>query len=208
MYVHSFFFFDNCKKIIYLKEVFINIPSIILAKRIDSNWNCLSLEDKTKLKEIILLKNKSQMYSYLFLSTSSCVSCHWLLINFLWIVSLAFFMRAWLLDLTADQILINSWLKDSQSDSGELWVQRSLGFPKEYPEVLGARVRYSACDKGHEEGGSTYAKAGSSLRSPPGNPRASTPITRACLLYYFVLIYTSDFTGGCPPPPLLEKELI
>ena len=73
--------------------------------------------------------------------------------------------------------------------------------------LLGARVRHSARGKGHEEGGSTYAKAGSSLRSPPGNPRASTPITRACLLYYFVLIYTSDFTGGCPPPPLSEKEL-
>jgi len=74
--------------------------------------------------------------------------------------------------------------------------------------LLGARVRYSTHDKGHEEGGSTYAKAGSSLRSPPGNPGASTPITRPCLLYYFVLIYTSDFTGGCLPPPLLEKELI
>ena len=45
--------------------------------------------------------------------------------------------------------------------------------------LLGARVMYSAHGKGHEEGGSTYAKAGSSLRSPPGNPRASTPITRA-----------------------------
>ena len=32
--------------------------------------------------------------------------------------------------------------------------------------LLGARVRYSAHGKGHEEGGSTYAKAGSSLRSP------------------------------------------
>ena len=53
--------------------------------------------------------------------------------------------------------------------------------------MLGARVRYSARGKSHEEGGSTYAKAGSSLRSPPGNPRASTPITRTCLLYYFVL---------------------
>ena len=41
--------------------------------------------------------------------------------------------------------------------------------------VLGARVRYSARDKGHEEGGSTYTKAGLSLRSPPGTPRASTP---------------------------------
>lgn len=76
------------------------------------------------------------MYSYLFLSTSSCVSCHWLLIYFLWIVSLTFFIRAWLLDLTADQILTNSWLKDSKSDSGELWVQMSLGFPKEYPKAL------------------------------------------------------------------------
>ena len=53
--------------------------------------------------------------------------------------------------------------------------------------LLGARVRYSAHGKGHEEGGSTYAKAGSSLRSPPGNPRASTPITRVCLLCYLVL---------------------
>ena len=36
--------------------------------------------------------------------------------------------------------------------------------------VLGARVRHSAHGKGHEEEGSTYAKSGSSLRSPPGNP--------------------------------------
>ena len=41
----------------------------------------------------------------------------------------------------------------------------------------GASVRQSAHDKGHEEGGSAYAKAGSSLRSPPGNSRASTPQT-------------------------------
>ena len=51
-----------------------------------------------------------------------------------------------------------------------------------YYGMLGARVRHSAHGKGHEEGGSTFAKAGSSLRCPPGNPRASTPITRACLL--------------------------
>ena len=42
--------------------------------------------------------------------------------------------------------------------------------------------RSSTHDKGHEEGGSAYAKAGSSLRSPPGNSRASTPKTRVCLL--------------------------
>ena len=51
----------------------------------------------------------------------------------------------------------------------------------------GASVRNSTRGKGHEEGGSAYAKAGSSLRSPPGNSRASTPKTRVCLLYCFVL---------------------
>ena len=51
----------------------------------------------------------------------------------------------------------------------------------------GASVRNSVCGKGHEEEGSAYAKAGSSLRSPPGNSRASTPRTRVCLLYCFVL---------------------
>ena len=49
-------------------------------------------------------------------------------------------------------------------------------------------VRHSARDKGHEEGGSAYAKAGSSLRSPPGYSRAFPPQkTRVCLLYCFVL---------------------
>src|SRR5574340_366175 len=33
--------------------------------------------------------------------------------------------------------------------------------------------RHSTLDKGHEEGGSAYANAGSSLRSPPGCSRAS-----------------------------------
>ena len=59
-----------------------------------------------------------------------------------------------------------------------------------YKQLLGAGVRHSAHGKGHEEGGSTYAKAGLSLRSPLGNPQASTPITRACPLYYFVLLPT------------------
>ena len=42
----------------------------------------------------------------------------------------------------------------------------------------GASVRNSAHGKGHEEGGLAYAKAGSSLRSPPGNPRADRKSTR------------------------------
>ena len=39
----------------------------------------------------------------------------------------------------------------------------------------GAGERHSTRDKGHEEGGSAYAKAGSSLGSAPGYSRASTP---------------------------------
>ena len=46
----------------------------------------------------------------------------------------------------------------------------------------GASMRSSAHGKGHEEGGLAYAKAGLSLRCPPGNSRASTPKTRVCLL--------------------------
>ena len=75
--------------------------------------------------------------------------------------------------------------------------------------LLGARVRYSARGKGHEEGGSTYAKAGSSLRSPPGNPGGIYPHNQSLpTLLLCAFTYTSDFTGGCPPPPLSEKELI
>ena len=63
----------------------------------------------------------------------------------------------------------------------------------------GASVRNSAHGKGHEEGGSAYAKAGSSLRSPPGNSRASTPKTRICLLYWFVLSPTPLTLRGAVP---------
>ena len=72
--------------------------------------------------------------------------------------------------------------------------------------MLGAGVRHSTHDKGHEEGGSTYAKAGSSLRSPAGNSRASTPITRACLLYYFVLSPTPLTLRGAVPHHLFWRR--
>ena len=79
---------------------------------------------------------------------------------------------------------------------------------QEYQSVLGASVRNSAHGKGHEEGGSAYAKAGSSLRSPPGNSQASTPKTRVCLLYCFVLLPTplTLWGGGCPPPLSLSLK--
>ena len=72
--------------------------------------------------------------------------------------------------------------------------------------VLGAGVRTSTHGKGHKEGGLTYAKAGSSLRSPPGNPQASTPITRACLLYYFVLSPTPLTLWGAVPHHLFRRR--
>ena len=72
--------------------------------------------------------------------------------------------------------------------------------------LLGAGVRHSARGKGHEEGGSTHTKVGSSLRSPPGNSQASTPITRACLLYYFVLSPTPLTLRGAVPHHLFWRR--
>ena len=72
--------------------------------------------------------------------------------------------------------------------------------------LLGASVRNSAHGKGHEEGGSAYAKEGSSLRSPPGNSQASTPKTRVCLLYCFVLSPTPLTLWGAVPHHLSQRR--
>ena len=69
----------------------------------------------------------------------------------------------------------------------------------------GASVRNSAHGKGHEEGGSAYAKAGSSLRRPPVPEHLPQNQSLPTLLLH-ALTYTSDFTEG-RPPPLSEKEL-
>ena len=42
----------------------------------------------------------------------------------------------------------------------------------------------------------TYAKAGSSLRSPPGNSQASTPKTRVCLLSALRLRWLDGITNS------------
>ena len=72
----------------------------------------------------------------------------------------------------------------------------------------GASVRSSTHDKGHEEGGSACAKAGSSLRSPPGNSRASTPQNQSLPTFCFVLSPTPLTLRGAVPHYLsLKKEL-
>ena len=68
-------------------------------------------------------------------------------------------------------------------------------------------MRSSTRGKGHEEGGSAHAKAGSSLRSPPGNSRASTPKPESAYFLLCALTYTSDFTGAVPHYLSLKKEL-
>ena len=70
----------------------------------------------------------------------------------------------------------------------------------------GARVRSSTHDKGHEKGGSAYAKAGSSLRSPPGNSRASTPQNQSLPTFCFVLSPTPLTLLGLSPTTSLWKK--
>ena len=62
----------------------------------------------------------------------------------------------------------------------KFYLSRTIALIVEY--MPGAGLRSSTRGKGHEGGGSAYAKVGSSLRSPPGNSQASTPKTRVCLL--------------------------
>ena len=72
----------------------------------------------------------------------------------------------------------------------------------------GAGVRSSAHGKGHEEGGLAYAKAGSSLRSPPGNSRVSTLKTRVCLLSALCSHLHLWLHGGLSPTTSLKKRVI
>ena len=74
--------------------------------------------------------------------------------------------------------------------------------------MLGASVRNSACGKGHEEGGSAIRKGGIEPQESPWKFSSIYPQNQSLPpLLLCALIYTSDFMGGCPPPPLYEKEL-
>ena len=111
-----------------------------------------------------------------------------------------------LFKLYAEYIMQNARLDDAQV--GIKVARRNINNLRYADDttLLGARVRHSALGKGHEEGGSAYAKVGLSLRSPPRNPRASTLITRACLLYYFVLYPTPLTLWGAIPHHLFRRR--
>ena len=71
----------------------------------------------------------------------------------------------------------------------------------------GMRGVSSARGKGHEVGGLAYAKAGSSLRSLPGNSQAIYPQNQSLPPFCFVLSPTPlTLRGGCPPLPLWKKS--
>ena len=111
-----------------------------------------------------------------------------------------FWYLKWSLYKELNQILISAgsrhiayWVRIWNSSTGIL-------------SLPGASVRHSAHDKGHEEGGSAYAKAGSSLRSSPGNSQASTPKTRVCLLCALCSHLHLWLYGGLSPTTSLWKK--
>ena len=83
------------------------------------------------------------------------------------------------MDLTEAEDIKKRWQEYTEGQ-----YKTDLHDPDNHDRVITYLVRgaSSAHGKGHEEGGSAYTKVGSSLRSPPGNSRASTPKTRVCLL--------------------------
>ena len=64
----------------------------------------------------------------------------------------------------------------------------------------GAGERHSTRDEGHEEGGSAYAKADRASGVPPDILQHLPPKNQS-LPTLLLCALTSDFTGGCPPPP-------
>ena len=68
-------------------------------------------------------------------------------------------------------------------------------------------VRNSAHDKGHEEGGSVYAKADRASGVPLESLEHLPPKPESVYFLLCAPTYTSDFMGGCPPLPLSEKRV-
>ena len=134
-------------------------------------------ENALVIANTLFQQHKRRLYSW-----TSPDGQHWNQIDYI------LCSQRWRSSIQSEKIKTGSWL----------WL-RSWTLP-------GASVRNSARGKGHEEGGSAYAKAGSSLRSPPGNSRASTPKTRVCLLYCFVLLPTPLTLRGAVPHHFFQRR--
>ena len=104
------------------------------------------------------------------------------------------------------------WSQSSCLDPvGWLWMWNEIIFGTSCSIYSSDPPAGSQCEElrpwqGHEEGGSAYAKAESSLRSPPGNSLASTPKTRVCLLYCFVLSPIPLTLWGAVPHYLFRRR--
>ena len=70
-----------------------------------------------------------------------------------------------------------------------------------------AGSKSSTHNKGHEEGGSAYAKADRASGVPLEILEHLHPKPESAYFLLCTLTYTSDFMGGCPPLPLSEKRV-
>ena len=71
--------------------------------------------------------------------------------------------------------------------------------------LLGASMRNSAHGRGHEEGGFGIRKGGIKPQETPCS-RASTPKTKVCLLYCFMLSPTPLTLRGALPHHLSQRR--
>ena len=107
------------------------------------------------------------------------------------------FRMDWL-DLLAVQGTLKSLLQHHSSKASILRCSAFFIVQHSHPYMT-AGSRSSTHDKGHEEGGLAYAKAGSSLRSPPGILEHLPPKPESAYFLLCALTYTSDFMGGLSP---------
>ena len=144
------------------------------------------------LSSILVTESDDTLDIYSKISSVQSLSCVWL------------FVTPWTAERPASLSITNS--QSSPKPMSIELVMPSNHLILCHPLLLLLRGAISAPGKGLEEGGLAYAKAGSSLRSLPGNSRAYTPKPESAYFLLCAFTYTSDFTGGCPPLPLSEKK--
>ena len=144
------------------------------------------------LSSILVTESDDTLDIYSKISSVQSLSCVWL------------FVTPW----TAERLASLS-ITNSQSSPKPMSIESVM--PSNHlilchPLLLLLRGASSAPGKGLEEGGLAYAKAGSSLRSLPGNSQASTPKTRVCLLSALCFHLHLWLYGGLSPTTSLWKK--